>query len=322
MLVLHDFHPKLESFRDEVISGLSKIPKQIPSKFFYDPQGSVLFSQICELEEYYPTRTELSIFQKYKQEIRELVGKNALVIEYGSGGSQKIRLLLNMLDNPLAYMPRDISKEYLFADTNKLAKDYPQLEIIAVCADYTKALTLPEVMVKFAKKVVFFPGSTIGNLDQEDAKKLLINTAHILKPGDGLLIGVDLKKDPKILTAAYNDEKAITAAFNLNLLVRINYDLKANFDLANFAHKAFYNDSKGRIEMHLISLKNQTVNIDNIEINIKENEAIHTENSYKYEIKEFQDLAQIAGFTPTKVWVDPSNLFSVHYLTINNNFSG
>jgi len=315
-LVLHDFHPKLENFRDEVILGLGKTPKQLPCKFFYDSQGSELFSQICELEEYYPTRTELSIFQRYKDEIRNLIGEKALVIEYGSGGSQKIRMLLNMLDNPLAYMPIDISKDYLFADANKLAKDYPELEIIAVCADYTKSLTLPEVLVKFTKKVVFFPGSTIGNLDHEDAKNLLINTAHILKTGDGLLIGVDLKKDSKILNAAYNDEKGITAAFNLNLLTRINHNLNANFDLANFTHQAFYNELKGRIEMHIVSLKDQIININGIEIKINKNEAIHTENSYKYEIKEFQNLAQIAGFIATKVWTDPSNLFSVHYLTV------
>lgn len=315
-LILYDFHPKLESFRDEVIFGLSKVPKQLPSKFFYDSKGSELFNQICELEEYYPTRTELSIFEKYKEEIRELVGKNALVIEYGSGGSQKIRLLLDMLDKPLAYMPIDISKDYLFDDAKILAKDYPALEIIAVCADYTKALSLPEVDVKFAKKFVFFPGSTIGNLDHEEAKNLLINTANILNLGDGLLIGVDLKKDTNILNAAYNDQKGITSEFNLNLLVRINNNLSANFDLANFSHKAFYNEEKGRIEMHIISLKNQSILIDNIEFQLKENENIHTENSYKYEIKEFQDLAKQAGFTPTKVWTDPSKLFSVHYLSV------
>lgn len=315
-LILHDFHPKLENFRDEVIFGLNKTPKQLPCKFFYDSRGSELFSQICELEEYYPTRTELSIFEKYKEEIRELVGRNALVIEYGSGGSQKIRLLLNMLDKPLAYMPIDISKDYLFADAKELSKDYPDLEIIAVCADYTKALKLPEVDVNFAKKVVFFPGSTIGNLDHKDAEKLLINTSNMLNQGDGLLIGVDLKKDIKILNAAYNDKKGITAEFNLNLLVRINSNLNANFDLSNFSHKAFYNEKDGCIEMHILSLKNQVVNIDNIEIKIEEKENIHTENSYKYEIKEFQDLAKKANFVPTKVWTDPSKLFSVHYLLV------
>lgn len=315
-LLLHDFHPKLESFRDEVVLGLSKIPKQLPCKFFYDSKGSELFNQICGLEEYYPTRTELSIFQQYKQEISQVVGKNALVIEYGSGGSQKIRLLLNMLDTPVAYMPIDISKDYLFTDANKLAQDYPYLEIIAVCADYTKVLDLPEVSINFAKKIVFFPGSTIGNLDHKEAKSLLCNTNHLLSSGDGLLIGVDLKKDPKILNAAYNDKKTITAAFNLNLLIRINNELNANFDLNNFAHQAFYNEKQGRIEMHLVSLKNQSIKIDKIEIELKENESIHTENSYKYEICEFQNLAKESGFSPTKVWTDPSMLFSVHYLTV------
>lgn len=315
-LALYDFQPKIESFYDEVIKGLSKTPKQIPSKFFYDSQGSELFNQICQLEEYYPTRTELSIFQQYKSEISKLIGKNTLIIEYGSGGSQKVRLLLDMLDEPVGYLPIDISKEYLFTDASQLAKDYPKLQIIAVCADYTKALKLPELNFTFDKKVVFFPGSTIGNLDYEDAKNLLTNTVARLNNKDGMLIGVDLKKSTKILNNAYNDRQGVTAAFNLNLLTRINNDLKANFDLSAFKHHAFYNQLKGRIEMHLISCKDQKVKIDDYEIELKKDEMIHTENSYKYEIKQFQQLATTAGFFASKVWVDPANLFSVHYLTV------
>lgn len=316
-LVLHDFHPKLDSFRDEVISSLSRTPKQLPCKFFYDTLGLQLFNQICELEEYYITRTELAIFEKYKQEIQQLVGKNALIIEYGGGSNNKIRLLFNILDSPVAYMPIDISKDYLFADATLLSKDYSQLTIIAVCADYTKALELPELNIEFKKKVLFFPGSTIGNLDYNEAQKLLANTASLFQSNDGILIGVDLKKDPKILNAAYNDSKGLTAAFNLNLLTRINHDLAANFDLTAFAHHAFYNELEGRIEMHLISLKDQVINIDGSEIKLRKDEIIHTENSYKYEIAEFHKLAQKAGFIPTKVWTDESNLFSVHYLTFN-----
>lgn len=315
-LALYDFHPKIESFYDEVIKGLSKTPKQIPSKFFYDSQGSELFNQICQLEEYYPTRTELSIFQQYKLEISKFIGKNALIIEYGSGGSQKVRLLLDMLDEPVGYLPIDISKDYLFDDASQLAKDYPKLQIIAVCADYTKTIKLPELNFNFDKKVVFFPGSTIGNLDYEDAKSLLSNTVARLNNKDGMLIGVDLKKNTKLLNDAYNDRQGVTAAFNLNLLTRINNDLKANFDLSAFEHYAFYNEDKGRIEMHLISRKDQNIKINDHEIKLKKDEMIHTENSYKYEIKQFQQLATATGFSASKVWVDPANLFSVHYLTV------
>jgi dimethylhistidine N-methyltransferase len=315
-LILHDLHPKLENFRDEVLLGLTKSPKSLPCKFFYDSKGSQLFNQICDLEEYYPTRTELAILQSCKQDIRTLVGKNSLIIEYGSGGSQKIRLLLNILDNPLAYLPIDISKDYLFADAQELSRDFPDLEIIALCADYTKSLILPPIDLKFAKKIVFFPGSTIGNLDYDDAKQLLVNTTKILDYDDALLIGVDLKKDPSILNSAYNDKKGITAQFNLNLLTRINESLQANFNLANFAHYAFYNQQKGRIEMHIISLVKQSIFIDDLEFRLEKDELIHTENSYKYHIQEFQLLAEESGFTPTKVWTDTSNLFSVHYLSL------
>lgn len=315
-LILHDLHPKLENFRDEVLLGLAKSPKSLPCKFFYDSKGSQLFNQICDLEEYYPTRTELAILQTYRQDICALVGKNSLIIEYGSGGSQKVRLLLNILDSPLAYLPIDISKDYLFADAQELSRDFPNLEIIALCADYTKSLILPPIHLNFAKKVVFFPGSTIGNLDYDEAKQLLVNTTNILNFNDALLIGVDLKKDPSILNNAYNDKKGVTAQFNLNLLTRINNSLQANFNLANFAHYAFYNQQKGRIEMHIISLVDQSIFIDDLEFRLQKNELIHTENSYKYDIQEFQLLAKEAGFTPTKVWTDPANLFSVHYLSL------
>lgn len=310
----YDFEPKLESFREEIISGLNKNPKEIHCKFFYDEVGSQLFSQICELPEYYPTRTEIGILIAKGDAISKHIGDQSMIIEYGSGGSRKIRLLLNSLNQPRAYISIDISKEHLFASVNQLAQDYPNLEIVAVCADYTQPLEIPCLSgEEQGKRVIFFPGSTIGNFNYDEAKKFLTNAVQTLSHG-GMLIGVDLKKEINILNDAYNDSAQITAAFNLNLLTRINRELAGNFDLDQFAHKAFYNEAKGRIEMHLVSLKDQTVVIDGLPFHFAVNETIHTENSYKYTIAEFQELARSAGFTPISVWTDERSLFSVHYL--------
>lgn len=316
-VTIYDYHPQLASFQDQVIRGLQSNPKEIPCKFFYDSRGLALFHQICQLPEYYPTRTEISILQQYGPEIGQLLGPNCALIEYGSGSSQKIRLLLSCLTNPVAYMPIDISREDLFADAQEMSQDYPNLDIIAICADYTKSLTLPKLdNSTIAKRVVFFPGSTIGNLNYDEALELLSITVAMLQPGDGLLIGTDLKKDPQILHAAYNDAQGVTAQFNLNLLARINRELGGNFELANFVHSAIYNEEVGGIEMYLISQIDQTVRIGDTEITFAAQEAIQTENSHKYSIAEFQALAQAAGFQPVQVWTDPAQLFSVHYLSI------
>jgi dimethylhistidine N-methyltransferase len=315
MLTLHDFHPKLSSFRDEVIRGLNRDQKEIPAKFFYDTRGLEIFGQICNLPEYYLTRTEIGILQDNCKEIGEQLGPQAMIIEFGSGSSRKIRLLLDCLEQPLIYMPIDISKESLFEDAEKMSADYPKLEIAAVCADYTQPLILPEPEnTNFKKRIIFFPGSTIGNLDHEEARRLLQIAKQMLSAGDGMLIGVDLKKDINLLNAAYNDSQGVTADFNLNLLQRINRELGADFQIADFAHQAFYNEAYGRIEMHLISHREQVVNLAEQQFHFAKDETIHTENSYKYGIEEFHQLAASVGFQPARVWTDPNRLFSVHYL--------
>ena len=313
----YDFHPEIGNFREEIITGLSLKQKAIAPKFFYDQKGSELFAQICDLPEYYPTRTEISILKTYSEEISQLIDKNCLFIEYGSGNSQKIRILLDILQKPAGYMPIDISKEYMLQACEELAIIYPDLNIIPVCADYTKDLELPLIEQDINKKVIFFPGSTIGNLTPEEALELLQKSATLLNAQDGFLVGVDLKKDIDVLNAAYNDSQGVTAAFNLNLLPRINHTLNANFEIDDFKHDAFYNEEKGRIEMHLVSLKKQIVTIDNKDFYFELGETIHTENSYKYAIDEFHNLSKKAGFYPLKVWTDINQLFSVHYLIKN-----
>ncbi|HBB36228.1 MAG TPA: L-histidine N(alpha)-methyltransferase [Cyanobacteria bacterium UBA8803] len=314
-LECYNFQPKLSSFREEILQGLAQSQKAIAPKFFYDKRGSELFDQICELEEYYPTRTEIHLLKTYCGEIAELVGPQGLLIEYGSGSSYKVRILLDTLQHPVGYMPIDISFEHMLQASAELAQSYPNLDVMAVCADYTQPLQLPSYGKKpVGKKLIFFPGSTIGNLDPIEALHLLKQSASLLETGDGMLVGVDLKKDPAILHAAYNDALGVTAAFNLNLLLRINNDLEANFDLVNFRHWAFYNQDESRIEMHLLSLKDQTVMVEKTPFNFREGETIHTENSYKYSVEEFEAIANQAGFQAAKVWTDANHLFSIHYL--------
>lgn len=314
-LQFYDYKPHLSSLREEIFESLAQPQKAIAPKFFYNKRGSELFDQICELEEYYPTRTEIQLLITYSGEIAQLIGQDCLLIEYGSGSSTKIRLLLDALPHLAGYMPIDISQEHMMQASSELAQCYPELDIIAVCADYTQDFELPHYHKKPVNhKLIFFPGSTIGNLHPDEAIHLLKHSASLLDKGDGMLIGVDLKKNQSILNAAYNDSQGVTAAFNLNLLERINQELNADFDLSYFRHWAFYNQDKSRIEMHLVSLKKQTVMIDGTPFNFNKNETIHTENSYKYGIEEFQAIAIHAGFHPQKVWTDENNLFSLHYL--------
>ena len=310
----YDQHPKPADFYSEVIDGLTKAQKVIPPKFFYDETGSQLFDAICELPEYYPTRTEIDILQKYSDEIAGHVGEGCLLVEPGSGSSQKVRYLLNEL-KPHAYMPMEISREYLEQSAVGLSEDYPWLDVHATCIDFTGALDLP-YSPHGVRKVIFFPGSTIGNFEPEEAKSFLQNLGQIVGSGGGLLIGVDLKKDQDVLQAAYDDEQGITAAFNKNLLKRMNRELNADFDIDNFAHKSFYNDEYGRIELHLISRCDHTVTIDGQDFNFCEGETIHTENSYKYSVDEFRQLASEAGFQAKAVWTDDKNYFSVHYFAL------
>ena len=313
--IVHDFSPSEDRFMDAVLDGLSKPQKELPCKFFYDERGSQLFDQICEADEYYPTRTELAVLEEQAGEISELIGPRAALVEFGCGSLQKVRVLLSALDNPAAFVPIDISKEHLIASARDLAAEFTALRIEPVVADYTQPLILPDLGLG-AKRVGFFPGSTIGNFTRDEAVAFLKVIAGILGPGGELLIGVDLKKDEAILNAAYNDGEGITAAFNLNILHRINTELGANFDLDAFRHKAFYRADQGRIEMHIESLKDQRVRINGSTIGFNEGETIHTENSHKYGIEEFKAHAAKAGFDPVRTWTDAGNLFSVHYLRV------
>jgi dimethylhistidine N-methyltransferase len=313
---LYDFEPELGRFREEVLQGLAKPQKELPSKFLYDERGSQLFDQICELEEYYPTATELGIMKKYGAEMAALLGPNCLLIEYGSGSDVKIRSLLDYLEQPAAYLPIDISKLHLMNAAQALAASYPDLEIMPICADYTGYFELPQPTHPAQNRVVYFPGSTVGNFDPEPAKYFLKHLSYIVRRGGGLLIGVDLKKDPLILHRAYNDREGVTAEFNLNLLARINHELGADFQLNQFRHYAPYNPAQNRIEMHLLSLKEQVVHLGDTKIHFKAGESIWTESSYKYSLPEFAQLGATAGFKVKAVWTDPLQLFSVQYLVL------
>jgi dimethylhistidine N-methyltransferase len=311
---LHNFKPGQERFRAEVLSGLSKAQKELPSKYFYDEQGSQLFERICSLDEYYIPRTETAIMEACIEEIVELLGPNVLLIEYGSGSSAKTRILLDRLRDLAAYMPIDISQEQLLQATTELASDYEGLEVIPICADYTSYFEMPVLKRPCERKVVYFPGSTIGNFELVQAGYFLEHVAGVCGPGGGLLIGVDIKKDPDILNRAYNDNKGITAAFNLNLLGRINRELDSNFRLELFEHYAFYNPREGRVEMHLVSLNDQAVQLDGTTISFARGESIWTESSYKFNTDEFQRIAAAAGFKVEHVWTDSQQWFSVQYL--------
>ena len=312
-----DFSPEPDDFLSDVIAGLGQPEKRLPCKYFYDEAGSQLFDRICELPEYYPTRTETALLQSKGPEIAACVGPSAQIVEYGCGSVQKVRLLLDALDRPASYVAVDISREHLVNAAAALAADYPDVEVHALCADFTKPFAVPPVnRAPEARRVGFFPGSTLGNFNRQEAVAFLAGAAESLGPGGGMVIGIDLKKDESILHAAYNDSQGVTAAFNLNLLRRINRELGGDFDLSGFRHVARYDAAKGRIEMHLYSEADQTVTIDGRVFRFRAGESIHTENSHKYGIEEFQALAGEAGFDPKQVWTDADRLFSIHYLAV------
>jgi dimethylhistidine N-methyltransferase len=307
----YDYHPGSASLRNEVLQGLSQRPRAIPPKFFYDELGSQLFDAICELPEYYLTRTEIALLQRHAREIAELAGPECLLIELGSGASKKVRLLLEAL-RPSVYMGVDISKDFLLQATAQLAADYPWLDVHAACADFSQSLNLPHCPRQ--STLAFFPGSSIGNFTPEEAVTFLQRLHPLLATDGALLIGVDLQKDPTVLHAAYNDSQGVTAAFNLNLLWRIRNTLDSDLDPDTFAHRAFYNRALGRIEMHLVSRRRQRFRIENRVFEFASGETIHTENSYKYTLAGFQALAQRAGYRSVRVWTDTQQWFSVHYL--------
>lgn len=302
-----------ELLREELLQGLRRQQKMLPSKYFYDEIGSVLFEEICTLPEYYPTRTEIGILRNNIDEIVRYVGRDCLLIEYGSGASVKIRLLLEHLQSIAAYVPIDISGEHLLAAAAELGRAYPSLTILPVPADYTQDFELPEIDVKHKSRVVFFPGSTIGNFTPVEARRFLAHIAEVTGEGGGLLIGVDLKKEIAVLEAAYNDSRGVTADFNINMLVRLNAEFGADFDLDAFRHKAVWNGHHGRIEMHLISLREQTVRVAGEYLRFHRGESILTEYSYKYDLAQFAAVAT-PYFQVEKVWTDAHGLFSVQYL--------
>ncbi len=312
----HDLHPTPADFAAEVLAGLRRRPRYIPPKFFYDARGSQLFDAITGLPEYYLTRAEIEVLRANAAEIAGRVGTGSLLVEPGGGSCAKVRILLEGL-RPCAYVPMDISREHLRAAAEQVAAEFPWLEVHASCADFTRAMTLPATAPEpEGPRVAFFPGSSIGNFDPEGAVGFLAAVAELVGPGGFLLIGADRKKDKAILDAAYDDAAGVTAAFNLNLLVRMNRELGADFELSAWRHRAFFNEELGRIEMHLVSEREQTAHVAGEAFDFAAGETIHTENSYKYGDTEFQGLAARAGFSPEALWTDDRGLFAVHLLRV------
>jgi L-histidine N-alpha-methyltransferase len=315
---IHGGPPPLpaSAFGRDLLAGLSRSPRSIPPKYFYDATGSALFDRICELPEYYPTRTELAILRTHATEIVRCVGADADVVEFGAGSLAKIRILLDAFARsgaPARYMPVDISADYLRGAVERLRDAYPTLDIVPLAADYTKPEQLAALPATHGRRIGFFPGSTIGNFTPDEADTFLRDAARLLR-GGGLLVGVDLVKDPATLHRAYNDAQGVTAQFNLNLLRRANDELGADFDLDGFAHHAHYDPLRTRIEMHLVSLRAQTVHVLGRAFRFEDGERIHTENSYKFTIAGFRAIAARAGFEPAAVWTDEAQHFSVHWL--------
>jgi len=302
------------SFREDVIAGLSLPQKALPPKYFYDAAGGRLFERICRQPEYYPTRAELALTRRHLAAIARFAGRACELVEYGSGASLKTRLLIRAL-RPSAYVPVDISAEALAGAARRLAREFGWLRIFTVTGDFSQPLRLPMFRARAGRRrVVYFPGSTIGNLTPGEAQAFLKMTRGQVGRAGAMLVGVDLKKDANVLHAAYNDARGVTAAFNLNLLQRINRELGADFDLRRFRHYAFYNPRHSRIEMHLVSPERQLVNVGAYRFEFASGETIHTENSYKYSIEEFRALAAEAGFRAMKLWQDRQGLFSLHGL--------
>ena len=301
-----------DNFLEDVVAGLARAQKTLPAKYFYDAKGSQLFEAICELAEYYPTRAEMALTRAHIDDIARFAGQGCELMEYGSGASTKTRILIGRL-RPAAYVPVDISASALRAAAARLAAEFPWLKIRAVNGDFGRPLAIPG-FDGAGRKLVYFPGSTIGNLTREEALSFLHLTRGQVGPGGAMLVGVDLKKDPNVLHSAYNDAQGVTARFNLNMLERINTELGGDFVPAKFAHYAFYNAPMGRIEMHLASRERQVANVGSHRFWFETGESIHTENSCKYSIEEFRALAAQAGFRGEKVWLDEQGLFSLHGL--------
>ncbi|WOH79275.1 L-histidine N(alpha)-methyltransferase [Bradyrhizobium sp. BEA-2-5] len=308
----YPFDEATSVFAGDVIGDLARHPKRLSPKYFYDATGSELFEAITRLPEYYPTRTELAILRDRGDEIAAIIPDGAALVEFGAGATTKVRLLLEHCEFA-AYVPVDISGDFLKAQADGLRKDFPGLGIYPVAADFTTPFELPAAVASMPK-VGFFPGSTIGNFEPQEAQAFLRSARKILGKGAQMIIGADLEKDERILFDAYNDAAGVTARFNLNVLVRINRELGGNFDLSAFTHRAIYNRERHRIEMHLISKKSQTVRLLGTSFSFRPGESIHTENSYKYSIERFAALARSAGWTVRESWTDANTMFSVHAL--------
>ena len=305
------------SFARDVIAGLTARPKRLSPKYFYDQAGAQLFEDITALPEYYLTRCELEVLRERAPEMARFFPAGSALIEFGSGSSKKVRILLEAAPTIAAYIPVDISSEMLVQEAEELRRDYPRLAVLPVEADFTQPFSLPAQAADMAH-TGFFPGSTIGNFEPHEACAFLRHAGRMLGRGAALIIGVDLVKDAKILNAAYNDAAGLTAKFNLNLLARINRELDGDFDLASFDHHAFYNRERHRIEMHLVSKKRQKVSVAGRVIEFRAGEAIHTENSYKYTLEYFTALARGSGWTPVAAWSDAGANFSIHALAFED----
>ncbi len=303
-----------EVFLRDVLDGLSRWPKTLPCKYLYDERGSRLFDDICELDEYYPTRTELAIMGRHVSAMVEQIGPRALVIEPGAGSGLKTRLLLERLERPVAFVPVEISGEYLRGVAERLAACFPRIEILPVCADFTGEFALPEPRETPRCNVIYFPGSTIGNFTPAQRRRLLDRFAQLTGADGGVLLGFDLRKDVTVLEAAYNDSAGVTRDFNLNLLRRINRELAGDFDIAAFRHEAVWNDALSRIEMHLVSRRRQEAHIAGRRVRFDAGESIHTESSHKFTVEQIESDAGRAGLALRRLWTDEKRYFAVAWL--------
>jgi dimethylhistidine N-methyltransferase len=315
---LLDQQPSSDIFLGDVLSGLRRRTKILPCKYFYDERGSQLFDEICRLDEYYPTRTELAIMERYGRLMAAQIGTGVRLVEFGSGSSLKTRILLDHLEDPVAYVPVDISCEHLRRTAARLSRAYPHIEVLPVCADFTSAFDLPSSRRKPTHTAVYFPGSTIGNFPPSEARALLGRIAPLCGAGGGLLLGIDLQKDIDVLEAAYDDRQGVTAEFNLNLLRRLNRELDADFEIDQFDHLAFYREEFHRIEMHLRSLRDQTVTIAGESVDLEKGETICTEYSHKYTIDRFASLATSVGLTLNAFWTDERRYFAVLHFVVSS----
>jgi dimethylhistidine N-methyltransferase len=309
---LHDLHPAPEDLRGEVLSGLRRAPRTLPCKYFYDAVGSRLFDEICDLDEYYLTRAECAILERDGAEIARAIGPGALLVELGSGSSAKTHIVLEALERPAGYVPVDISRDHLMAAAHRISRSFPALPVHPVCADFTEGVGLPDGIDESAPRYVFFPGSTIGNFDAAGRHRVLEHVVELHgDAGGGLLVGIDLIKDRDVLEAAYNDAAGVTAAFNLNLLERVNRELDADFDVARFRHEAVFNEARSRVEMYLVSEVDQIARVEGHRFVFRRGERICTEHSYKFSVEGFSEQAARVGLERRGLWTDPEERFAV-----------